>query len=313
MAVLLVGSGDQREQRLLADAIETRGHKVINCDVRQWPNGPPLTVIPESDTAVVGTAFDYTDITGAYVNYHQVFQPYDLRFRDQFNESFFPVLNQLREYRGLFESICRTLEYHGTTVIPPLRNHHLQDRKPWQLHIYEDSDVPIPDTVFTNDPTEVRSFYEAHDRVIYKPITRGGVPHELTADDLVATRLETLATAPVQFQEYIEGDDLRVYVLNGEVVGAIAYESEQFSFKLDIKEGNEDSVAVHPVTLSDDISTTVTHAADQAGFIFTAADIRQRPDGTYALLELNEAPRFAAADLRAGQDIAGTLAEFLRQ
>lgn len=311
MTVLLVGVGDQREQLLLADAIETRGHEVINCDVQQWPNGPPLMVVPGSDTAVLGTAFDYSDITGAYINYHQVFQPYDPRFRDQLNENFLPALNQLREYRGIFESVCRILEHHGANVIPPLRNYYLQDRKPWQLQLYELVDVPVPDTVFTNDPAEVRSFYEAHDRVIYKPITRGGVPHELTANDLVETRLEKLATAPVQFQEYIEGDDLRVYVLNGEVVGAIAYECERFSFKIDIKEGNEDSIDVHPATLSDDISTMVTHAADQAGFIFTAADIRQRSDGTYALLELNEAPRFAAADLQASQDIAGALAEFL--
>jgi hypothetical protein len=311
MTVLLAGYGDQREQVLLADTIETRGHEVLNCDAREWPRGPSFTLTPGSDEALLGTEFDYGDITGAYIHYSQLFQPYEPRFNDQLNDDPFPLLNQLREYRSIFQSLSGILEDHGADVIPPLRNYGFQDRKPWQLHLYELSNLHIPDTVFTNDSDKLQSFYDTHERVIYKPVTRGGVPHELTDDDLTQERLAKLATAPIQLQEYVPGDDIRVYVLNGEVIGALRYESDQFSFKLDLKNGNGDSIDIHAATISDDIANTVTHAAQQAGLIFTAADIRRRPDGSYALLELNETPRFAAAHVHTDQDIAGPLAEFL--
>jgi glutathione synthase/RimK-type ligase-like ATP-grasp enzyme len=311
MTVLLAGYGDQQEQVLLADALETRNHEVLNCDAQEWPRGPSFTLSPGSNEALLGTQFDYDDIAGAYFHYSQLFQPYEPRFNDQFNDDPIPVLNQLREYRSIFQSLSRILEYHGADVIPPLRNYNFQDRKPWQLHLYDFSNLHIPDTAFTNDPDKLRSFYDTHERVIYKPVTRGGVPYELTDDDLTQERLAKLATAPIQLQEYVPGDDIRVYILNGEVIGAMHYESEQFSFKLDLKNGNEDNIDIHPATVSEDIADTVTRAAQQAGLIFTAADVRRQADGTYSLLELNETPRFAAAHTHTDQDIAGPLAEFL--
>lgn len=311
MTVFLAGYGDLQEQALLADAIETRGHKVLNCDVKEWPRGPAFTLTPGSDEALLGTQFDYDDITGAYVNYAQIFQPHEPRFNEQFNDEPIPVLNQLREYRAIFQSLSQILEDRGANVIPPLRNYGFQDRKPWQLDLYERNNLHIPDTVFTNDPDELRSFYDTHERVIYKPVTRGGIPYELTDDDLTQERLAKLATAPIQIQEYAPGDDIRIYILNGKVVGALRYESDQFSFKLDLKDGNRDRIDIHATTISEDITDTVTRAAQQAGLIFTAADVRRQHDGRYALLELNETPRFAAAHDYTDQDIAGQLAEFL--
>jgi glutathione synthase/RimK-type ligase-like ATP-grasp enzyme len=311
MTVLLIGYSDLQEQVLLSDAIENRGHEVLNCDVRDWPGGPPLALTPGSNEALLGTQFDYDDITGAYIHPSLLFQPYEPRFADQLTDDLIPVLNQLREHRSIFQSLAQILEDHGADVIPPFRNYGFQDRKPWQLHLYDLNDLHIPDTVFTNEPDKLRSFYDTHERVIYKPVTRGGGPHELTDNDLTQERLEKLATAPIQLQEYVPGDDIRIYVLNGEVIGAMCYESDQFSFKIDLQNGDEDSIDIHATTISEDITDTVTRAAKQAELIFTAADVRRQHEGAYSLLELNETPRFAAAHAHTDQDIAGQLAEFL--
>jgi glutathione synthase/RimK-type ligase-like ATP-grasp enzyme len=312
MTVLLIGYSDLQEQVLLSDAIETRDHEVLNCDVRNWPGGPPLALTPGSNEVLLGgTRFDYDDISGAYIHPSLLFQPYEPRFTDPITDDLIPVLNQLREHRSIFQSLSRILEDHGADVVPPFRNHGFQDQKPWQLHLYDLNDLHIPDTVFTNDPDELRSFYDTHERVIYKPVTRGGGPHELTDSDLTQERLEKLATAPIQLQEYAPGDDIRIYVLNGEVIGAMRYETDQFSFKIDLQNGDEDSIDIQAATISEDITETVTRAAKQTGLIFTAADVRRQHDGTYSLLELNETPRFAAAHAYTDQDIAGQLAEFL--
>lgn len=311
MTVVLVGAKLLPEIELLADAIEDRGGDSLIVDVTDWPGEPPLTYAPDNGDAVLKTPFDVDDVEGAYVHVHAMFHENDVTIRDEFKqrEDIRPVLNQWREHRSLFESLCREFESRETDVLPRLRHHYLQQRKPWQLSRFEASGLPVPDTVFTNDPDEVEAFCETHDRVVYKPVANGAPPSEVTDEDLSDERLENLSTAPVQFQEFVEGDDLRVYVLDGEVVGAIRYESQHFSFKLDMVEDEE--VGVVAATLSEEIENTAIRAADAVDLTYGAADIRRRPDGDHAILELNEAPVYAAADAEADQRVAEALADYL--
>ncbi|RJS96769.1 RimK family alpha-L-glutamate ligase [Halococcus sp. IIIV-5B] len=311
MTVLLIGLGNVQELTLVADAVEAHGGDAILCDVRQWPSDLPLTINPTKDGATLGTIFNYSEITGVYVMSHHLFKIYNKRFKESLEKNLLPVIRQLREYRAMFESLCQILEYRGATVIPLLRNHNWQGRKPWQLFLYDDEKIPTPKTIFSNERGEVETFFEQHGRVVYKPVSWGGVPHELSYNDLDDDRIDKLATAPVQFQEFIDGEDLRVYVLSDEVIGSIKYSSQSFSFKVDMKRGDSDEIDVEDATISEDIEATAIRAAQSAGLIFGAADIRRRPDGTHVLLELNETPRIAPADIRANQDIADSLAKIL--
>ncbi|WP_166035458.1 ATP-grasp domain-containing protein [Halorussus pelagicus] len=309
MTIVIIGYGELREFELLADAAERQGGEAVICDVRDWPGEVPLTVRVGGDETVLGTSLTYDEVSGVYVDSYNLFRPYDPRFRDELDDDLLPALSQLREHRSIFESLSQIFEHHGANVVPSLSKQRWQDRKPWQLHRFARADLPIPDTVFTNDPEEVRAFFESHDRVVYKPVTRGGMPRVMTEDDLTDAALSRLSTAPVQFQEFVEGVDLRVYVLDGEVVGAARYESDQFSFKLDKQDGEE--VDARPAEVSEVVEDTVTRAADLAELRFTAADVRRRPDGSYHLIEVNEAPRFALPDVKADQNVAGALAAYL--
>jgi len=309
MSVLLVGRGDRLELDLLADAVADRGAARQRVDVTQWPGETPATIRPGEDRATVGVDVDVDDVTGAYVVCHELFRPFDPRHRDRLAGDVGAGLNQLREHRGLFESLVRLLERRGATVVPPLDRQRWQDRKPQQLDRFARAGLPLPETVFTNDPEAVRAFADHHDRVVYKPVTRGGAPHELDASDLTDDRLARLATAPVQFQAFVPGDDLRVYVVDGAVVGAFRYESDRFSFKRDQRAG--DPVDVGAVALDDDERATARRAVDLADLHFGAVDLRRRPDGGHALLEVNEAPRFAAADARCELGVADALADLL--
>jgi glutathione synthase/RimK-type ligase-like ATP-grasp enzyme len=309
MTVLLVGDAELAEIDLLADAITDRGGTPEICDVNDWPGEAPLTFTPGDDEVTFGTTVSLDDVTGMFVSSHHTFRAFDPRLTDYVEDSVEPALNQFREHRAMFQSLCHALEHRGATVVPPIRNHYWQDRKPWQIDRYADAELPIPDTVFTNHPEEVRSFAEKHERVVYKPVARGGPPHILSADDLTEERLEKLATAPVQFQAYVPGDDLRVFAVDGKIVGATRYETENFSFKIDQMEGKD--VDVHAVELPDSVVETVESALECTGMEYAAADVRLRDDGTHWLIELNEAGRFAIADISAGQNVAGELAEYL--
>lgn len=311
MTVLLIGFDERAEMDLLADGVDDLGGDVIRCDVGAWPGEAPISMTPGGDGAAFGRQIDFEAVTGCFVDTSFLFSPDDPRFTDRLQDDFVPTRNQLAEYRGLLESLIRELERRDVTVLPQFRQFSAHRQKAWQLSVLEDLGAPIPDTLFSNDPERVRTFAETRDRVIYKPVTNGSPPRTLTDADLTAERLETLATAPVQFQEHVEGEDVRVYVLDGEFVAAIRYESDADSFKLDIEADGEDAVDVEPATVPDEAVEIVVRAADALDFRFTGADLRLRPDGSFDVLELNKNPRFAAADTWAGQNVAGEIAAHL--
>lgn len=308
MSILLLGEGDDEEIRLLSDALTDRGGEPVVCDVTEWPGDTPLTYDPSEDGVTLGTRIEYDDVTSAYVSVPKLFAPTDLRFHESLSENPRPTLNQVREHRSVFESVCYTLA-GSIDMIPRIEQFDWHDRKPWQMKFLEDHDVPIPDTLFTNSPDAVVQFFEEHEKVIYKPVTMGGGPKVLTESDLTDSRLEELATAPVQFQEFVPGDDLRVYYLDGAVVGGIRYLSDSYSFKVDAQQGKE--IAYEPFDPPAEMRTVVEDACESAGLGFGAADVRLRDDGEFEVLEINNSPRFAAADLHCDQDVAGKLAEYL--
>lgn len=300
---------DKEEMKLLADAITERGGDPIVCDVTRWPGDAPMTFDPSEDHVTFGTRIELDDVTSAYVFPTRLFRPADLRFQESLSDRPRPTLNQLREIRAMFESLCHTLDRRGVEMLPPFEYFDWHGWKPWQMKFLEDEDVPVPDTLFTNSPEEVIQFFDKHDRVIYKPVTRGGGPRVLTEEDLTDDRLEELATAPVQFQAFVPGKDLRIYYLDGEVVGAMRYLSENYSFKIDMQEGKEIELA--PFEPSPEMRTVVERACKSAEIRFGAADVRLQSDGEFKLLEINNVPRFAAADLDCEADIAGELADYL--
>lgn len=316
MTVAILGPSELPEMESLADAVRARGGEVVFSDLLDWPGEEPVRFAPGEDAATVGRDVDYDDLDGVYVHVHELFRPKNVRYRGEARDAddadeVWASLSRWREYRSFFESLCRTFDARNVEVLPSPHARYLQRRKPWQLDQFERAGVPIPDTVFTNDPEEVRRFADRHDRVVYKPVTRGAPPSELDAADLSDERLDTLGAAPVQFQELIEGEDVRAYVLDGEVIGATRYESEgdSFSFRVDQYEGAE--VGLSPASVSADVADTVRRAAAAIDVTFAAADVVCGPDGDHALLELNQAPGFAAADAHADQEIADAVAAYL--
>ena len=95
------------------------------------------------------------------------------------------------------------------------------------------------------------------------------------------------------FQEEVPGRNLRVYV----VAGAEAATYEICSEELDYR-GAETDVVV--TTLTDDERKACVTAADACGMTLAGIDVRRRPDGTFAVLECNPSPMFAAIERRTG-------------
>jgi glutathione synthase/RimK-type ligase-like ATP-grasp enzyme len=176
-------------------------------------------------------------------------------------------------------------------------------RKPFQIAHLAAAGLPVPETLWTNDPDAVRRF-AAGRRVVFKPVSGGAATRELRDEDLVPERLARLAAAPVTFQELLPGEDLRLFVLDGRLVAAYRIVTGALDYRQ-----NED--AIEAFAAPPELERLALVAAGALGLRFTGIDFKLGSDGRPRLLECNPSPMFRGFDQRAGTDLLGALADAL--
>jgi hypothetical protein len=204
-----------------------------------------------------------------------------------------------RERADVLIAMLSRWEYRGVPVYNGLATGPRMT-KPFQLALLKEAGLPVPSTRWTNDPGAVRSF-AVSSRVAYKPVSGGAATRELSADDLAPSRLDLLSRSPVTFQSLMPGEDIRVYVLDGEVIAAIHIVSQALDFR-----GHEERCV--QIELPIEVRQQCIRAAQVVGLRFTGLDLKRDASGTLRFLELNGSPMFLGFDTRAGTDIAGCLA-----
>lgn len=207
-----------------------------------------------------------------------------------------------REKAEILVSILKRWELAGVPLYNSLGATEAA-RKPFQLSLFESEGLPVPKTIWTNDPEAVREFAGKH-RVAYKPVGGGAATRELVPEDLAERRLSRLSNAAVTFQELLPGPDVRVFVLDGRIAGAFRIESSA----LDYRQHEE---SVEPTQLDSAVERCCLRAAELLGLRFTGIDLKGGADGRYRILEANPSPMFLGFDRITGSDLLGQLASAL--
>ncbi|WP_176393150.1 ATP-grasp domain-containing protein [Natronolimnobius baerhuensis] len=305
MSVLLLGPRSDPQLAAVERALETRGVDTCVWDADDWPGAGALTYHQGDQTRLT---VDGMPADGVHTTYLRNFalNPRLSEYRDDLEDHPFALLNQLREYQATLESMLYSLAARGVRMVNPLETQDLHTRKPWQLERLDAAGVPVPETLTTTDPEAVRSFADRLGAIVYKPVSGGGHAAVLTPDDLDADRLSLLANSPVQFQEYVDGEDIRVFVVDGEVVAAARIVSDE----LDYRTADHDVERIPLSALEPEISEAAVTATDCLGLAFSGIDVIDT-DGGCTVLEANPSPMFAAFDEKAGTDVAGALADHL--
>lgn len=204
----------------------------------------------------------------------------------------------LREKAEVLIAVMRRWEAMGIPIYNPVSASDAV-RKPYQMAELARAGLPVPETLWTNDPAAVRRFADGR-RIAYKPVAGGAATRELSASDLDDAKLARLANAPVTFQELLAGRDIRVFILDGRVVAAFQIHSQA----LDYRENEEkvESVALDPA-----VERICLTAASITGLRFTGMDLKETADGTPKILELNPSPMFLGFDHMGGTNVQGAL------
>ena len=296
--IALIGSPDDAHVAAVARGLAERGVEHVIVNTYAFPDDYRITLGDEvAAIEIEGRTFSRPASVYMRDIYATALSPW-VDFNAEMEQNWRRTLVALREKgQVLFSLLTRWAELGVPMYNPPAPEWRLA--KPFQLAILGNAGLPVPATLWTNDPERVREF-AARQRVIYKPVAGGAATKELTEQDLTEDRLAKLAGAPVTFQQLLPGDNFRVYCLDGEVIQAFRITSEAIDFR-------QNEEVVEKTELTDEVAKQCLRAAEVCGLRWTGMDLRDDGTGTLRFLELNSSPMFLGFDARAGTDVLGAL------
>lgn len=189
----------------------------------------------------------------------------------------------------------------------------LAHRKVFQLRLAEKMNMEIPDTLVTNAVDEALDFIKKQGpgEVIFKAFA--GNPQSWRETRLVREtelkEIDMVQLAPVIFQSYVKGTDIRVTVIDSHI----------FAAEIDISGGdypidfrmNYQNADIRPIELPNPIKEQIRQLMETLGLVYGAIDYRKTPEGKYLFLEINPAGQWLFIEQQTGQAITETLARTL--
>jgi predicted ATP-grasp superfamily ATP-dependent carboligase len=179
--------------------------------------------------------------------------------------------------------------------------------KPMQAELIRQYGFLVPETLVTNDPDEIRAFSRVHERVIYKSSSYVRSVVRLMNDDDME-RLDSVRACPVQFQEYIEGSNVRVHTIGGEAFPTLI-KSTAVDYRYAYRAGEREKL--EPTTLSSDLVERCLRLASEFGLEFAGIDLKITDEDKVYCLEVNPSPAFSYYELHTGQPVSRAVAEYL--
>jgi len=182
--------------------------------------------------------------------------------------------------------------------------------------------LQVPDTLYTNDPDEIRGFIREHGgKIIYKPFQgiswqgneTSWMPYTslLQEDQLVSD--EILRSVPGIYQELIEKDsEARVTVIGKHLLSAKILSQDTTGGRVDWRKAY-DELKMEPLELPDEISGRCLALLDKLGLVFGCFDFIIKPGGEFVFLEVNEMGQFLFVESYTGLPLLDAFSEFLLQ
>jgi tetrahydromethanopterin:alpha-L-glutamate ligase len=158
--------------------------------------------------------------------------------------------------------------------------------------------IPSPETLFTASHKEAGAFIKRFGKAVFKPLY-GFDGNGICLIDST----DVLTESPYYLQEYIPNDrDFRVFVIDGEAVGAIMRISDSLTHN--IHQGGIGS----PVVIDAEMREIAGAAARAVGIDYCGVDLLHTQEG-YTVLEVNGTPNWHCMDAPIPRLLAAYLIE----
>ncbi len=199
------------------------------------------------------------------------------------------------------------LEESGVRVMNSARAIERTVDKAWTSAILEQAGLPTPDTVACERAEDAFAAFRRLGDVVVKPLFGSmGLGMSRVSDEDMAWRvfrtIETISGV-YYLQRFIPhgGRDLRVFVVGGRVLGAIARSAP--GWRTNFSRGG----AVEVATLTPQQEDFAVRAAAAVGAEYAGVDLLPAEDGTDYVIEVNGIPGWEGLQQATGIDVAGAV------
>jgi len=212
--------------------------------------------------------------------------------------------------RSLHDTLIRWLEIAPARVVNRTGPMGSNFSKPYQAQLIRQHGFRTPETLVTSDPEMVRQFLAVHRKVIYKSISgTRSIVQTLNEEDMA--RLDQIRWCPVQFQEFVEGRNVRVHTVGGDVF-ATAIRSDATDYRYARKQTG-DAASLEADTLPGELATRCLKLASALDLDFAGIDLKITPEGAVYCFEVNPSPAYSYYEMNTGQPISAALARYLAE
>lgn len=216
-------------------------------------------------------------------------------------------------------SVFALLAPRAFWVNPPQAALHASS-KILQQAIAADVGLSVPDTLATNDPTQIKEFLaRLKGRTIYKTFCGGTwendssvwVPYTtpVTAETLVDD--DILRLTPGIFQATVPKDfELRITVMGQTVIAAKILSQSTAAGRLDWRKAYSE-LKFEPFSLPKEIGHLCIEMLSRLGLVFGCFDFVVTPEGEYVFLEVNEMGQFLFIEHATDLPLLDAFSDFL--
>lgn len=239
-----------------------------------------------------------------------------LKVPDDLDPAFHEIYH--KEYRTYLQIFFNRLSH-----VPWMNNmrtdHAISDDKLLQLIKAREAGLPVPETIFTNEPAAIHSFFEQckgnmivklhgslsksmEGNTAFFPTTK------LTADDM--KRMDELAYCPMIFQEYIpKAYELRIVYVDGVLfAGKIPFEASAATDWRTLQGG---PIQWQHYELPVQVKEKLSIMMHSLGLTFGAIDMIRHDNGNYVFLEVNPQGEWGMLQKYLNYPIGETIAQKL--
>ena len=301
--IIILGYEKESHANRIASYLSKINEEYIFFDTQKYPNDVLLnweaTSTNKGTITINNKKIPLSDIKSVYWrNFSDV--KYE-RFEDGENSEFLSTMLE-RERRSALHSFFYSLDINW---VNSMNAFDLHKKKAYLTNQFQKNGIRVPKTLITNDKEALISFYEENNKsIIYKPVLGGAYTQKITDESLTDEQLSTLKVSPVQFQEFIDGVDIRVYAFKDKLYSAII-EASTIDFREDM-----DSKLI-PVDLPQKVKDDCFKMMKIADLKYSGIDIRLSNKGEYVFIEANPAPMFIHAERVTGFPLTEELINLL--
>ncbi|CCQ11280.1 hypothetical protein PALB_21670 [Pseudoalteromonas luteoviolacea B = ATCC 29581] len=281
-------------------ALEKKGHKAIIWYGNDLPDRASISIECGSDNqyviSVQNSEVELSDIDSA-IDIVWLRRPSRVQLPEDIHDS--DVIVAQREWKQFENSFFWGISPNADWI-NPMHSLYRAESKPIQLQVAKKIGFKTPITLFSNNPSKIRSFLSNLEKVVFKPFTQGlwingedvstSVTTIITQESLPDD--DVLCLCPGIFQELIDKKyELRVTVMGHEIYAAkietVDLPKDQVDTRIVL-----DELPIFRYELPQEIKNKCINLMQELNIVFGCFDFAVDQRGDYIFLEINQMGQF---------------------